>query len=125
MRIATSRSPVRQILAGLLLGALCAPAPVWADDASESAEDAEETEDEAPPPVESHWYTPVVHNFDIAADLLLIRPCAGVTAAVGVALFVPAAIMTSPNGKESIKDAYQRFVREPGEYFATRPLGEF
>ena len=43
----------------------------------------------------------------------------------GIVLFIPAVIMTSPNGKDSMKDAYDRFVREPGEYFATRPLGEF
>ena len=107
-----------------MLAAFCAPAPVFADDeTSATAADAEPPE--PPAPVEKHWYDVVLHNFDIGVDLLIIRPLAGVTLAAGAALFIPAVIMTSPNGKEGIKDAYDRFVREPGEYFASRPLGEF
>ena len=132
MRQATSRSPVRRIVAGLLLAAFCAPAPVWAADEPAAAEEsapAEQSDAESevppPPPVEKHWYDLPLRNFDIIFDLLIIRPCAGVTAAAGAALFVPAVMLTAPNGKDSIKDAYERFVREPGEYFASRPLGEF
>ena len=120
MRHATSRSPVRRIAAGLLFAALCVPAPVWA------ADESEEAVSEGPPaPIETHWYDAALHQFDIVVDLLVIRPCAGVTAAAGAALFIPAAILTAPNGKDSIMEAYDRFVREPGEYFASRPLGEF
>jgi len=122
MRQATSRSPVRPLLAGLLLAALCAPAPVWADEGTSESGDAAE---EPPPPVEQHWYTSTMRDVDIGVDLIVIRPLAAVTAACGAALFVPAAILTSPNGKDGIKDAYDRFVREPGEYFYSRPLGEF
>jgi hypothetical protein len=112
------RSRLRQIVAGLLFAGLCAPAPIWAD---EPAGDAE-----APPvPTEAHWYDSLVHNTDIGFDLLVVRPFAGVTAGVGAILFVPAAIMTAPTGKDGLKDAYERFVREPGEYFISRPLGEF
>jgi hypothetical protein len=128
MRQATSRSPVRRIVAGLLLAVFCAPAPVWAADEStaESGEEsAEESPAEPPAPIETHWYDSAVRNFDITVDLILIRPLAAITAVAGAALFVPAVIMTAPNGKDSIKDAYDRFVREPGEYFASRPLGEF
>jgi hypothetical protein len=120
MRQATSRSPVRRIVAGLLLAVFCAPAPVWGAD-----ESAEESPAEPPAPIETHWYDSTVRNFDITVDLILIRPLAGITAVAGAALFVPAVIMTAPNGKDSIKEAYDRFVREPGEYFAKRPLGEF
>ena len=132
MRQATSRSPVRRIVAGLLLAVFCAPAPVWAADestdestAGSAEESAEESPAEPPAPIETHWYDSTVRNFDITVDLILIRPLAGITAVAGAALFVPAVIMTAPNGKDSIKEAYDRFVREPGEYFAKRPLGEF
>ena len=117
-----------RIVAGLLLAALCAPAPVWAaDEESPAVEESGTAEDsEIPPaPIEKHWYDAPLHNFDIIVDLCVIRPLAAVTAAAGIVLFVPAVIMTSPNGKDSMKDAYNRFVREPGEYFAKRPLGEF
>ena len=128
MREATSRSPVRRIVAGLLLAVFCAPAPVWAAEESaeeSSAEDSAAESTEPPAPIEKHWYTEAVHEFDIVVDLLVIRPLAGITAAAGAVLFIPAVIATSPNGKDSIKDAYDRFVREPGEYFISRPLGEF
>ena len=123
MRQPISRSPVRRIVAGTLLAALCAPAPVWA--AEESAEQAAEDPAEPPAPIEKHWYDEPLRQLDVAGDLLVIRPLAGVTALVGCALFVPAAILTAPNGRDSINDAYEHFVREPGEYFAKRPLGEF
>ena len=116
-------------MAGLLFAALCAPAPVWAADeespAGEESGSAEDSETPPPAPIEKHWYDAPLHNFDIIADLCVIRPLAGVTAAAGVVLFIPAVILTSPNGTDSMKDAYERFVREPGEYFAKRPLGEF
>jgi hypothetical protein len=64
-------------------------------------------------------------DLDVAVDLAVIRPLAAVTLAAGAALFVPAVIMTAPNGVDSMRDAYDRFVREPGEYFYSRPLGEF
>jgi hypothetical protein len=120
MRQATSRSPVQRIAAGLLLAALCVPAPVWAAD-----EPAEEVSEGPPAPVEAHWYDRPLQQLDIVVDLLVIRPCALVTAATGAALFVPAVILSAPNGKDSMTEAYDRFVREPGEYFASRPLGEF
>jgi hypothetical protein len=123
MRQATPRSRLLRIAAGLVLAAFCAPAPVWAAD-EESTGNTEDSEAPPPAPV-AHWYDPVLHNIDVTVDLCLIRPLAGVTAAAGVVLFIPAVILTSPNGKDSMKDAYDRFVREPGEYFATRPLGEF
>ena len=125
-----------RIVAGLLLAALCVPAPVWAADeespageesATPAGEESATAEDsETPPaPIEKHWYDALLHNFDITVDLCVIRPLSAVTAAAGVALFVPAVILTSPNGRDSMKEAYDRFVREPGEYFAKRPLGEF
>ena len=120
---------MRRIVAALLLAALFAPTPVWAQD-EETAEATEEAGEEgsetvAPEPVETRWYHRLAHYGNLAGDVLLIRPLAGVTAFAGAVLFVPAAIFTAPNGMDSLKEAYERFVREPGEYFATRPLGEF
>ena len=118
-------SPVLRIAAVVLLGAwLAGLIPPARGSAAEDEADTD-TDKPAPVPVESHWYDALVHNTNVGVDLMVIRPLAGVTLAAGAVLFVPAAIMTAPNGWESIKEAYQRFVGEPGEYFATRPLGEF
>jgi hypothetical protein len=126
---------MRRIVAALLLAALFAPAPVWAQDeepaetveetAESTEEAAEDSEAAAPAPVETRWYHRLQRDADIGADLLIIRPLAGVTAFAGAVLFVPAAILTAPNGMDSLREAYDRFVREPGDYFANRPLGEF
>jgi hypothetical protein len=144
-------SPVLRIAAAALAVAwLAVPATGFAAD-EEAAADAENTPpaadeaaatdaestppatDEAaktdaenlPPPVDAHWYDTLEHNTDIGVDLLIVRPLAFVTLAAGAALLVPAAFMTAPNGWDSVKEAYQRFVGEPGEYFYSRPLGEF
>ncbi|HKA14274.1 MAG TPA: hypothetical protein VKH41_04590 [Myxococcota bacterium] len=119
MRQTTSPSPTSGVAAALLIAGLLAPAHGWA------AEESEGDQPPAPAPVEHHWYDDVLHNADVTVDLVLVRPLAAVTFLTGVTLFVPAAIMTAPNGMESIRDAYERFVREPGEYVYSRPLGEF
>ncbi len=106
------------------LAAVVAPAPGFAAE-DEAAQDEAAAEQPAPAPVEQRWYDPVVHNLNVGVDLIVIRPLAAVTLLAGAALFVPAVIMTSPNGWDSMKDAYQRFVNEPGEYLISRPLGEF
>jgi hypothetical protein len=85
----------------------------------------DEAEMPAPAPVERNWSDQAISNANVAVDLLVLRPFAAVTLGAGAVLFVPAALLTAPNGSESIKDAYQRFVREPGEYLISRPLGEF
>lgn len=116
-------SPVLRIAAAVLLvawlAALIAPAP------GSAAEDEAEAEQPAPAPVEAHWYDALVRNTNVGVDLILIRPLAALTLGAGAVLFVPAALMTAPNGWESVKEAYQRFIGEPGEYVFARPLGEF
>jgi hypothetical protein len=72
-----------------------------------------------------HWYTGPLRGFDQAFDLIVVRPLSAITLGTGVALFVGTAILTAPNGIEGINDSYDRFVREPYEYFSLRPLGEF
>jgi uncharacterized membrane protein YfcA len=111
-------SPVFRIVTVLLIAVLLMPASGWAAD--------DEKADEPPPaPIQRHWYDPLVHQSDVGVDLILVRPLAGLTLIAGGLLFVPAALITAPNGTDSIRDAYERFVREPGEYFYSRPLGEF
>ena len=127
MRTANLRRPMRRAVAGLVFAALCAPAPVWAEDepAPASPETSEDSETAMPVPVERRWYHEAQREFDIAVDLIIIRPAAAITSFAGAVLFVPAVILTSPNGKDSMKEAYDRFVREPGDYLISRPLGEF
>ena len=109
--------PWPRIAAVVLIAALLAPI------AGPAAEDEEEAVE--PAPVEQHWYDGPLRDFDVAFDLIVIRPLAAVTWGAGAALLVPASIMTAPNGWDSVKEAYDRLVREPGDYFYSRPLGEF
>ncbi|TMA24181.1 MAG: hypothetical protein E6J87_24305 [Deltaproteobacteria bacterium] len=118
MRQTTSPSAFSRIAAALLIAGLLAPATGLA--AEQSTDDQP-----APAPVEPHGYDAVLHSADVTVDLLVVRPLAAVTFLAGAALFLPAAVMTSPNGTDSIHDAYERFIREPGEYAYSRPLGEF
>lgn len=60
-----------------------------------------------------------------AFDVLVLRPLGLAGALVGTALFVPVAILTSPGGKDTIEEALELFVLEPGKFVFTRPLGSF
>jgi hypothetical protein len=135
------------------LAALIAPAPgSAAEEAAEAEEqaapapEAEEPTDPAPEeqaapapeaepapdaeaqpaaaPAEANWSDAALRNTNVAMDLIVIRPLAAFTLGAGAILFLPAALMTAPNGWDSVKEAYQRFVFEPAEYFYSRPLGE-
>lgn len=63
--------------------------------------------------------------FDVTFDLLLLRPLAAVSSAVGAVYFVPAAAIASPGGRDPIAEAWERFVLAPSRFAYTRPLGEF
>jgi hypothetical protein len=113
-------SPLLRTAAAVLLVAWsAAPGPGFA------AEDEGDEAKPPPAPIERHWYDEVMRQTDIGVDLLVVRPCALLTFVAGAMLFVPASLMTAPNGWDSEKEAWQRFVIEPGEYFYSRPLGEF
>ena len=58
-------------------------------------------------------------------DVLIVRPTSLAVLVVGVGLFVPAAIFSSPGGKTSISEAWNFFVVNPAEYAIMRPLGDF
>lgn len=88
------------LIAGLLLSA----------NAYARAEEASER----PPP------NPIV----VGLDLVLLRPLGLVAMAVGAGLFVPAALLTAPNGLDGIETALKFFVTEPAHSVFQRPLGE-
>ena len=58
-------------------------------------------------------------------DFTVLRPLGFAATLVGGAFFLPAALLTSPGGMESIEDAYEIFVTSQVEYTFKRPLGEF
>ncbi len=58
-------------------------------------------------------------------DLTVLRPLGIATTLVGGAFFLPAALLTSPGGMDSIEWAYEIFVTSPVEYTFKTPLGEF
>jgi hypothetical protein len=60
-----------------------------------------------------------------AVDLTLIRPVASIRVLVGGLLFVPAALIASPMGKEGIDGAMDVLVTAPAEYAFDREIGQF
>ena len=58
-------------------------------------------------------------------DLLIVRPLGFVAAAVGLVLFLPAALITAPMGRDSIQAAKETFITVPSNAVFKRPLGEF
>ena len=61
----------------------------------------------------------------VAFDAMVVRPLSFAVLPIGVALFVPAALTTAPNGRESVKNALDFFITNPANYVFQRPLGEF
>lgn len=59
------------------------------------------------------------------ADLVFMRPLLAVATVVGAAAFVPVALVSAPQGKHGIKEAWQLLVVAPAQLAFTRPLGEF
>jgi hypothetical protein len=126
------RGVATRIAAAVLIAGLVSPALARAAEDAEGTPAEEVSEDvtedvPAEPPLirDSRWYDEPLRIFDQTIDLIVIRPLAAVTLVAGAAIFVPAAVLTAPNGMEGITDAYERFVNEPAQYFYSRPLGEF
>ncbi len=72
-------------------------------------------------PLEPKGLNPAVGAFDV----LVVRPLAAAALPIGVAFFVPAAILSAPGGRDSVGEALEFFVKNPARYVFTRPLGEF
>ena len=72
-------------------------------------------------PVESKSVNPAVAGFDV----VILRPLGLVTLAVGAVAFVPVALLTAANGKDSLQAALEIFVTNPAQNVFQRPLGDF
>ncbi len=60
-----------------------------------------------------------------AFDMVVLRPLGLVTTVIGAGLFIPAALVTAPNGLDGIGEAWRLFVVTPAESVYKRPLGDF
>jgi hypothetical protein len=61
----------------------------------------------------------------IGFDAVILRPIGFAVVLVGGVLFVPAALITAPNGWDSIVEAKEIFIDAPVERTFQRPLGDF
>jgi len=74
---------------------------------------------------------PRPHTANVIFDLLILRPLSLCALPVGVAAFIPAALLTgpqaliTPDGKQEFQSALELFVTGPASFVFTRPLGEF
>ena len=71
--------------------------------------------------VESESVNPAAAGFDV----VIVRPLGLVTLAVGAVAFVPVALITAANGKDSLQAALEIFVTGPAHHVFQRPLGDF
>ena len=69
--------------------------------------------------------TDVTFYAEAAFDIVILRPIGFVASLIGAALFVPVALVTAPNGLDSVEQAWEQFVITPAEHVYTRPLGEW
>ena len=61
----------------------------------------------------------------VVFDVLVLRPLGFVASLIGAGLFVPVALVTLPNGVDSVQEALDQMVITPGKHVYTRPLGEW
>lgn len=115
-RPAGSGAALLALLAGLLLPA---GALAQAQAAATPAQPAQPIVTDAIEP------TPQASRGAKAFDALVLRPLGFAALPIGVAFFIPAAITTAPNGRESVQTALEFFVTNPANYVFRRPLGEF
>jgi hypothetical protein len=74
-----------------------------------------------PQPVETGYAEYAAAGFDV----VIVRPLGLVALAIGAVVFVPAAVITAPNGKDSLRAALEVFVTGPAHHVFQRPLGDF
>jgi len=63
-------------------------------------------------------------NLAAAGDAVVLRPLSFLGLIIGSAAFVPAAIITAPNGRDGITEAYELLIKLPYDETFVRPLGE-
>jgi hypothetical protein len=57
-------------------------------------------------------------------DALILRPLGLAVIPVGVAAFIPTALLAAPGGLDSVRAAYELFIEGPVNYVFQRPLGD-
>jgi hypothetical protein len=57
-------------------------------------------------------------------DAVILRPMGFAVLPVGIAAFIPAALLTAPGGMDNVKEALELFVTAPAKYVFQRPLGD-
>ncbi len=60
-----------------------------------------------------------------AFDAVVLRPLGFLTTVIGVVFYVPAVLVSIPNGPEGREEAWDVLVGEPAESTFQRPLGDF
>lgn len=76
-------------------------------------------------PAQVHAGFQAPHFVSVGFDLVLLRPLGLVGAAAGALLFLPAALVSAPNGKQGFDEVKERFISEPVQNTFRRPLGDF
>lgn len=71
--------------------------------------------------VKSGSVNPAVAGFDV----VIVRPLGLAALAVGAVFFLPVALVTAANGKDSLQTALEIFVTGPAQNVFQRPLGDF
>ena len=85
----------------------------------------EDTDLETEAPVAEQPGNEWVRGVDAGFDLMLLRPLGSASTVVGFAIFIPAAVMTLPEGKGGVLDAWELFVATPAYQTFRRDLGSF
>jgi hypothetical protein len=78
-----------------------------------------------PPPPQRSAGEQIAFGLTATFDVLILRPLGVASTAVGSVLFVPVALLTAPNGMESVEEAFELFVSMPAKSVYERPLGDF
>jgi hypothetical protein len=65
------------------------------------------------------------HGAAVGFDLVILRPLGLAAVVVSAAFFVPAAILTAPNGRDGLGEGLEQFVNAPAYGVFRRPLGDF
>jgi len=79
----------------------------------------------APAPPEESVEPAGLNSAAAVFDVLIVRPFGFAVLPVGVAAFIPVALLSAPGGKDSFNAALEHFITAPAEYVFTRPLGDF
>ena len=68
--------------------------------------------------------SPSPHPAAVGFDVVILRPLALAALVVGAVAFVPVALLTAPNGRDSVEAAMEIFVTGPAHDVFRRPLGD-